>query len=109
MAEGIAADWITKIAAWAAVEPLVLEVYVFGSRARGDHRTESDLDLALLIEDGDCGESLAHWTCEAERWREALTAALPVTVDLQVMQTDDGVVMPAVQREGMLIYRAART
>jgi uncharacterized protein len=28
-------------------------LYLFGSRARGDHRRDSDVDIAVVIEDGD--------------------------------------------------------
>ena len=33
-------------------------LYVFGSRARGDHRPDSDLDLAVILRNGP--SSLAH-------------------------------------------------
>ena len=32
-----------------------LQIIVFGSRARGDHRPESDLDLAVILEGNDEG------------------------------------------------------
>ena len=33
---------------WAEAEPLIRRVYLFGSRARGDNRSDSDIDLAIL-------------------------------------------------------------
>jgi uncharacterized protein len=39
-------------------------VYLFGSRARGDHRPESDADIAVILADGPWN----HWT---ERMRLA--------------------------------------
>jgi predicted nucleotidyltransferase len=37
-------------------------VYLFGSRARGDHRADSDADVAVVLEDGD-------WIEWKERWK----------------------------------------
>jgi len=36
-------------------------LYLFGSRARGDHRPDSDVDVAVVLADG-------AWTAWAERW-----------------------------------------
>lgn len=36
-------------------------VYLFGSRARGDHRPDSDVDVAVVLADGE-------WVPWAERW-----------------------------------------
>src|SRR5439155_12765310 len=36
-------------------------LYLFGSRARGDHRPDSDADVAVVLEDGD-------WVSWKERW-----------------------------------------
>lgn len=53
----VASDWYVTAE---KVEELVrriveridpLEVIAFGSRARGDHRVDSDLDLAVIVED----------------------------------------------------------
>src|SRR5690606_32264185 len=39
-------------------------IYLFGSRARGDHRPESDADVAIVLADGD-------W----QRWEETMRIA----------------------------------
>ncbi|QLC23839.1 nucleotidyltransferase domain-containing protein [Parasphingopyxis algicola] len=38
-----------KIMAWAATHPEISQVYLYGSRARGDHRPDSDIDLAIVM------------------------------------------------------------
>ena len=35
--------------------PGLVDIYVFGSRARGDARPDSDVDLAVILEDGGWG------------------------------------------------------
>lgn len=54
-----------KIEKWAMSEPLVIKAYVFGSRARNDYTTESDLDIAVEIHKcpGD-GNVLGTWIGE---------------------------------------------
>jgi predicted nucleotidyltransferase len=39
----------------------LVELYLFGSRARGDHRPDSDADVAVVLHDGD-------WIAWKERW-----------------------------------------
>jgi predicted nucleotidyltransferase len=72
------------VASWAASEPLVKTAYLFGSRARGTHTSESDLDVAveLLPGSGDSGP-LATWISEAERLGSSVASRVPVAVDLQ--------------------------
>ncbi len=52
-----------------------LQIIVFGSRARGDHREESDLDLAVILDDE--GSEVAR-----DRVPYTLLAGLDMPVDL---------------------------
>lgn len=102
--DGIEAEWIGSIREWAESEPLVLEVYFFGSRVKGSHLTSSDLDVAVKVAGDTDGEALANAMFESDRWSEALGALLPVKVDLQSMSPGDTVVTPAVRDHGLLVY-----
>ena len=72
------------VASWAESEPLVNRAYLFGSRLKGTHNAESDLDVAveLLPTRGD-SSPFTTWTSEAARLRADVAARLPVNVDLQ--------------------------
>jgi predicted nucleotidyltransferase len=74
----------TTVATWASSEPLVRKAYFFGSRVRGSHKPESDLDVAveLLPMPGD-ENLLATWIGEARRLTASLSTRLPVSLDLQ--------------------------
>lgn len=105
---GIDDKWLDDVRSWAASEPLILEVYFFGSRVKGLHRADSNLDIAVKVDGATEVEALANALIETARWRTALAAKLPVAVDLQSMSPDDVVVTPSVLDHGVLVYvRAA--
>jgi len=75
---------LEAIRSWAASVPVVSRVWIFGSRARGTQRTDSDLDIA--VEHGAMsGDSDAFTTSmsELENWRAQLQPLLSIRIDLQ--------------------------
>lgn len=93
--------------AWAVAIPQIARVYVFGSRARGDHRADSDLDLAVeldltAIPPG--STAAGEWTWESASWREGLEREIGLVVDLEDLESGVAVVRPAVERDGLLVY-----
>ncbi|MBX9643301.1 MAG: nucleotidyltransferase domain-containing protein [Novosphingobium sp.] len=105
MPEQLPNVWLEEIQAWASGEPLVLEAYIFGSRAKGIARPESDLDVAILLAGGSESERTANWICEASRLRKGLEERLPVSLDLWSIAADDERVGPAVREHGILAFR----
>ena len=74
----------TSIATWAATEPLVTRAYIFGSRLKGTHRVDSDLDVAIEMKRSPGDETVrATWICEANRMKESIKSFVPYVVDLQ--------------------------
>lgn len=105
----ITESWRRAIVAVVQSEPSIAEVWLFGSRARGEQRPDSDLDLAIVVSAPDEDE-VTEWAFNAQRWRRRLSAALPwVAVDLQHWSPSATIIGPAVQREGKLIYRRRST
>ncbi|MEM6388011.1 MAG: nucleotidyltransferase domain-containing protein [Pseudomonadota bacterium] len=49
----ITSEDIKKIREWAASHTEVLQIYLHGSRARGDHKPDSDIDLAIVMRPDD--------------------------------------------------------
>jgi len=75
-------DQLNSIRAWAARNPLINSVQLFGSRIRGTARPDSDLDTAVDVGYGD--EALQTWIIHKAGWEQELRSitGLPVNVDL---------------------------
>lgn len=56
----------TAVAKWASTQPLIRKAYLFGSKVRGTHKPDSDLDVAV----DRCGQ-LRRARCEGlALWRD---------------------------------------
>lgn len=58
-------------------EGRVFTIYVFGSRVRGDHHTESDVDLLVPVPNAISDEDLDWWCAQEEEGFKDLAAVLP--------------------------------
>ena len=66
------------VAMWVDAAPGVPSVYVFGSRVRGDHRPDSDVDLFFLQEEWDASsENVDWWQAQSMAEYRDLGDALP--------------------------------
>ncbi len=72
-----------RIARWAISEPLVLRVWIFGSRVRGDNRPDSDLDVAIELDAMDESGGLATWMLRTSHWAAELQALAPWKIHLE--------------------------
>ncbi|MBS0255127.1 MAG: nucleotidyltransferase domain-containing protein [Proteobacteria bacterium] len=104
MGEQLPEVWLDALRAWAETEPLVVEAYIFGSRAKGISGSDSDLDVALKIAGATESERYGNWICLGDTMRNSLGALLPVALDLQAIHDDDEVVGPAVRDHGILVF-----
>jgi predicted nucleotidyltransferase len=83
-----------------AADPL--RIVVFGSRARGDHRADSDLDLAVMVESVEDTQKVTYHTLEGRR----------MSVDLLVYSRERhekfcrsiNSVHSYIDREGVVLY-----
>jgi predicted nucleotidyltransferase len=53
-------------------------VYLFGSRARGDHRVDSDVDVAVVLEDGDWIEWKERWNLNRIAYEHCLESGIVI-------------------------------
>jgi predicted nucleotidyltransferase len=99
----------TIVAQWAADQPLVLRVWLFGSRVRGTSRVDSDIDVAVEIrcQPGD-SSPFTTFVFESAALRASLKARLSIEVDLEWYggQVETPTIHAGLQRSSVLIYEA---
>jgi predicted nucleotidyltransferase len=70
--------WIIR--EWALRTPHILEVRLFGSRAKSTAKPDSDIDLAITVDGDSPGTVLGNYFALGERWQEQLTELLEAKV-----------------------------
>ena len=95
---------IEALAARLAEHPAVERIWLYGSRARGEHLGASDVDIAVVFSPAARVGLWAHWTL----WRSAFDVLLEVGLYLQPRALQLGNPMnacyvPPVDQEGMRV------
>jgi predicted nucleotidyltransferase len=80
---GLLADWITPA-------PGVTAVYLFGSRVRGDHRPDSDVDVRLFLDEWKHADHVTSrwWVQQNETDFAVLKSRLPGPLAIHREKTD---------------------
>ena len=99
-------EWIAALRAWAAKNECVRELWLFGSRAKGTSKAESDIDIALSLmpPDGKTNWALATYVELFDDWKAELGAAVNWPVSLVAVgpkfEMDD-----TVRTTGIILWR----
>lgn len=97
-------DPVAELTAALASTPAVAAAWVFGSVARGDARSDSDLDVAVLLRDR-TADGLTHRRVLSDL-AARLEQASGRPVDLVVLGLRDPILAERVLREGRLVCDA---
>ena len=75
---------------WAKPHSAIVGIWLFGSRARGDHRPDSDFDIALELapKKGNHDWALGDYFFEWEKWKSQIKHALSAEVSLVAFRDD---------------------
>jgi predicted nucleotidyltransferase len=97
---GLPVEATDKIRAVLASCPTVQRAVIYGSRARGESRPGSDIDIALE------GSALT-WEHQASLLQKLDDLLLPWKIDLCLLHTVSDVnLLVNIQRDGVLLYEA---
>jgi predicted nucleotidyltransferase len=98
-------EWVRGLREWAQANGAVREMWLFGSRARGDAREQSDVDIALALmpPDGKTDWALGAYFALETEWKQQLQAIVGHDVSIEPMVPGE----PSdtrVRREGVLLW-----
>ena len=78
---------VEAIKKWAERTDSVREVWLFGSRAKGTSKQESDVDLAIYLmpPDGKTNWALGAYTALGDQWQRELASVIGRSVSLEAV------------------------
>jgi len=98
-------EWLRDLRSWAIQNESVRELWLYGSRARGDSREESDIDLAIALMPplGEHDWALGNYYALGDGWQRELETIVGrhVSLELIVPGTEPDV---RVRRCGRLLW-----
>ena len=65
-------DWLVGLREWAQQNGNVRELWLFGSRAKGTSRPESDIDIAVALMPTD--SAFGNYVALSEKWKQEIEA-----------------------------------
>ena len=99
---------IERFRTWAQSKPSVRRLWLFGSRAAGKPRRDSDIDIAIEIDPLQCPEAIAQFRDDTfPRWRCELQALSQFAVHLEPWAGEGTNIASYVRSSGQLLYERA--
>src|SRR5438046_1336941 len=92
---GLTEQWRAALCQWCLLRECVIQMWLYGSRARGCHRPDSDIDLAVAIRGNERETAYTIWFFNGEAWQQELTILLGHPVHLQHFNEDEPEAAPA--------------
>ena len=103
-------DLTDSIAQWAAGNPRIRRVWLFGNGAPQDHSGNGRIELAVELEPVvDSEETLAIWIANAGSWQSQLRKRVSAPVELEWFDPDGGIaaVQARLDEDKALVYERA--
>ncbi len=96
-----------KVTSWAESHLEVKRVFLFGSRARGDSKSDSDVDLAVEVVGIEGENADTRYFFNKDAWKDELESALerPINIVRRIAHGKPEI-QESIEREGVLIYES---
>jgi len=91
-----------QVGEWAQLQEPIVRLWFFGSRTRGTHSTESDLDIAFEIEAPPSIEARESFQVLRESWTAELSEATGLEIHFEPIAVEQ--IQNAVTDHGVLVY-----
>ena len=90
MSNAISEEIAASLRAWAATNDSVASLWLFGSRAKGQHRPDSDHDIAIELKPkkGDHDWALGNYVFKQAEWKAELKEIVKSEVSLVAFRRD---------------------
>ena len=94
---------------WAEAKSRIRQLWIYGSRAMGVHRADSDLDVAVDFDPNEGEDRLSTWIFEGDAWQRELQQLLPWQLQLEWCDPDGStpVAENGIREGGILVYQRA--
>src|SRR5437763_659106 len=92
-------EWLSGLRSWANANDSVRQLWLFGSRATGRSRPDSDVDLALALMPG----ALGNYVALESKWKRQLEEIVGCHVSLEPLVPDSDLV-EIVRISGVLLW-----
>ena len=98
-------EWLSRLRAWAQANESVRQLWLFGSRATGWSRPDSDVDLALALmpPKGKHNWALGNYFALESEWKQQLEEIVGRHVSLQSLVPGSDLI-EIVQSSGVLLW-----
>jgi predicted nucleotidyltransferase len=98
-------EWLRGLSSWASKNESVRELWLFGSRVRGDSREDSDVDLAIALMPpvGKHDWALGSYSALGDVWQRELETIVGRHVSLEAIMPGTGA-DASVRRCGRLLW-----
>lgn len=101
--------WLQALREWCEQTSEIDKMWMYGSRARGEHQEGSDLDLVVSIAGYHNNTPLGIWCSMRDEWQSELGLKISHRVDLRFPEGAPAKWVDNFQRDKVMIFERARS